>query len=75
MHELAHTFLPGHKIRVTITSSFYPILSVNLNTGYSIANDTAPGVKSTQTIYYGIKINDTISRIHFKSNVNILECF
>ncbi|RNA22095.1 hydrolase [Brachionus plicatilis] len=53
MHEMGHTFQPGHRVRLAITSSFYPYISANPNTGNPIESDTSPPVKSTQTIYYG----------------------
>ena len=42
MNAIGHTFLPGHQIRLAITSSFYPWLSANPNTGGLIATDTQP---------------------------------
>ena len=37
---LAHAFLPGHRIRVEISSSAYPLFNPNQNTGNPIATDT-----------------------------------
>ncbi|CAF0753474.1 unnamed protein product [Brachionus calyciflorus] len=68
MYEIGHQFLPGHRVRLAITSSFFPIVSRNLNTGNDIAFDMHPGVKSKQTIYYGSPLNGMNSRIHFRSN-------
>ncbi|CAF0753392.1 unnamed protein product, partial [Brachionus calyciflorus] len=45
MYEIGHQFLPGHRVRLAITSSFFPIVSRNLNTGNDIAFDMHPGVK------------------------------
>ncbi|RNA37536.1 X-Pro dipeptidyl-peptidase [Brachionus plicatilis] len=75
MHEMGHTFLPGHRVRLAITSSFYPIISANLNTGNSIAFDMGPAIKCSQTIYHGMPSNGLTSRIHFKSNDLNKDCF
>ena len=75
MHEMGHTFLPGHKLRLAITSSFYPIISANLNTGNDIAYDMGPAIKSTQIIYYGMPSSGVSTRIHFKSNDLAEDCF
>jgi putative CocE/NonD family hydrolase len=37
--HLGHRFLPGHRIRVEISSSAYPMFNPNQNTGNSIATD------------------------------------
>ena len=41
LREIGHTFLTGHRIRPEVTSSFYPLISANTNTGNPIATDTA----------------------------------
>ena len=38
--DVAHRFLPGHRIRVEITSVPAPMTNVNSNTGHPIATDT-----------------------------------
>jgi hypothetical protein len=38
--EIGHAFLPGHRIRIEITSSAYPMFNPNQNTGNPIATDT-----------------------------------
>lgn len=38
--HIAHAFLPGHKIRLEISSSAYPLFSPNQNTGNPVATDT-----------------------------------
>ncbi|CAF1450266.1 unnamed protein product, partial [Adineta steineri] len=52
LNEVGHTFLPQHRVRLAITSSFYPWLSANPNTGGPIATDTQPSVIANQTIFY-----------------------
>ncbi|CAF0942981.1 unnamed protein product [Brachionus calyciflorus] len=75
MHEMGHTFLPGHKVRLAITSSFYPVISANLNTGEDIAYDMGPAIKSNQKIYFGSPLNGITSRLHFKSDDLKANCF
>jgi putative CocE/NonD family hydrolase len=49
--DLANVFLPGHQVRVEITSAFMPLFSRNLNTGMN--NLTTTGMKTAeQTIYH-----------------------
>lgn len=38
--HIAHSFQPGHKIRIDLTSSAYPEIAPNQNTGNPIATDT-----------------------------------
>jgi hypothetical protein len=38
--EIGHAFLPGHRIRIEIGSSAYPMFNPNQNTGNPIATDT-----------------------------------
>lgn len=38
--DLAHSFLPGHRVRVEISSSAFPMFNPNQNTGNPIATDT-----------------------------------
>ncbi len=40
--DLAHTFLPGHRLRLEISSSNFPRFDRNLNTGHEIGVD-GPG--------------------------------
>lgn len=40
LFDIGHTFLPGHRIRVEITSSDAPYMAPNQNTGNPIATDT-----------------------------------
>jgi uncharacterized protein len=52
--DLGHTgmtFAPGHRIRIEIASTFFPLFSRNLNTGGS--NETSKVfIKATQRIYH-----------------------
>lgn len=51
LFDMGHVFLPGHRIRMEISSSAYPILHPNPNTGNPIATDTQEQV-AHQTIYH-----------------------
>jgi hypothetical protein len=44
-------FLPGHKIRLAITSSVFPIYARNQNTGNEISEDTEIGI-ANNTVYH-----------------------
>ena len=50
--DIGHTFLKGHRIRVTVTSSAYPWAFPNPNTGNPIATDTAEPRKAQQTVFH-----------------------
>ncbi|CAF3819536.1 unnamed protein product [Rotaria sordida] len=60
LNEIGHTFLPQHRIRLAITSSFYPWLSANPNTGGPIATDIQSSLVANQTVHY---ISNQPSRI------------
>jgi hypothetical protein len=49
--DIGHTFLPGHRLRLEISSSAYPLINPNQNTGNPIATDTEWRV-AKQTIYH-----------------------
>ena len=51
LRDLAHTFLPGHRVRIEISSSAYPFLAPNQNTGNPIATDTEWKV-AHQTVHH-----------------------
>ena len=51
LFDMGHVFLPGHRIRLEIYSSAYPMLHPNPNTGNPIATDTNQQ-KAHQTIYH-----------------------
>jgi predicted acyl esterase len=38
--DYAHAFMPGHRIRIEISSSAYPMFNPNQNTGAPVATDT-----------------------------------
>ncbi len=50
----AYRFLPGHRIRLWITSSDFPMYDRNLNTGGDNVTETT-SVKATNTVHYGPK--------------------
>jgi uncharacterized protein len=49
--DYAHSFLPGHRIRVEISSSYAPMFSPNSNTGNPVATDTESQI-AKQTIFH-----------------------
>jgi putative CocE/NonD family hydrolase len=49
--DIAHRFLPGHKIRLEISSSAAPLFNPNQNTGNPVATDTVWRV-ARQTVYH-----------------------
>ena len=51
LHDIGHAFLPGHRIRVEISSSAYPAVHPNPNTGNPIATDTEWNA-ADQTVYH-----------------------
>ncbi|MDO5834997.1 MAG: CocE/NonD family hydrolase [Methanobacterium sp.] len=51
LFDMGHVFLPGHRIRLEISSSAYPVLHPNPNTGNPIATDTQQQV-AHQTIFH-----------------------
>ena len=50
----AYRFLPGHRIRLWISSSDFPMYDRNLNTGGDNVTETT-WVKATNTVHYGPK--------------------
>lgn len=51
LFDIAHAFLPGHRLRVEISSSSFPAIAPNSNTGNPVATDTE-WKKARQTIYH-----------------------
>jgi putative CocE/NonD family hydrolase len=49
--NVGHTFLPGHRVRIEISSSMYPAIHPNPNTGNAIATDTESRI-AHQTVYH-----------------------
>jgi predicted acyl esterase len=60
LHAIGHTFLRNHRIRLAITSSFFPWISANPNTGAPIASDIQSPIVAQQTIYHA---QNQLSRI------------
>ncbi len=51
LRDVGHTFLAGHRVRLEVTSSAYPLVNPNQNTGNPIATDTEWRV-AQQTVYH-----------------------
>lgn len=51
-HDLGHTFLAGHRIRLSVSSAAYPWVHPNPNTGNPIETDTATPRQARQTIFH-----------------------
>lgn len=51
MWSTSHTFLPGHALRLEVTSSAFPRYDRNLNTGGSIPTETRT-VVAVNTVYH-----------------------
>ena len=51
LFDIGHAFLPGHRIRIDLSSSASPAVAPNQNTGLPIATDTS-WVVAQQTIYH-----------------------
>ncbi|MBK9169208.1 MAG: CocE/NonD family hydrolase [Bryobacterales bacterium] len=51
MRATAHVFLPGHRIRVDVTSSNFPQFDRNLNTGEDLGVAVKPRI-AKQTVYH-----------------------
>jgi putative CocE/NonD family hydrolase len=52
LFDIGHVFLPGHQLRLEISSSAFPILHPNPNTGNPIATDSETQV-AQQTVFHG----------------------
>jgi putative CocE/NonD family hydrolase len=52
LHAIGHTFLPNHRIRLAITSSFFSWISVNPNTREPIVSDIQSPIVANQAIHY-----------------------
>lgn len=59
LFDIGHVFLPGHRIRLEISSSAYPLLHPNPNTGNPIATDTQSQI-AHQTIYHDVDHQSTL---------------
>jgi putative CocE/NonD family hydrolase len=51
LFDLGHAFLPGHRIRIDLSSSASPAVAPNPNTGRPIGTDTSARV-ARQTVYH-----------------------
>ncbi|MFN0179583.1 MAG: CocE/NonD family hydrolase [Gemmatimonadales bacterium] len=51
LFDIGHAFLPGHRIRLEITSSAFPFIDANTNTGDPPATDTRTRI-ARQTVYH-----------------------
>ena len=47
-----HVLLPGHRLRLSLTSSWFPLVDRNLNTGGPVGSETEPLV-ATNTVHPG----------------------
>lgn len=52
--DLGHSFLPGHRVRLEITSSCFPLIDPNTNTGTDFSRETHSRI-ATQTVYHDQK--------------------
>lgn len=52
LHAMANTFKAGHKIRIEISSSNYPRIERNLNTGGNNYDETQ-GIVAHNKVYFG----------------------
>jgi uncharacterized protein len=48
LFDVGHTFRPGHRIRLEVSSSAYPAIAPNPNTGNPVATDTETRVAHQQ---------------------------
>ncbi len=48
---MGHTFLPGHRVRLEISSSAFPMIAPNQNTGNPVETDTEWKI-AHQAIYH-----------------------
>ncbi len=51
LYDIGHAFLPGHRLRLEVSSSAYPFFAPNQNTGHAVATDTEWKI-ANQTIYH-----------------------
>ncbi len=70
LYDMGHVFLPGHSIRLEVSSSAYPILHPNPNTGNPIATDTQQQI-AHQTIYHDSEHQSSVLLPVIPSNSSI----
>jgi len=51
LQDIGHRFLPGHRVRIELTSSNFPLVDPNTNTGAPPATDTGHRV-AQQTVFH-----------------------
>jgi len=51
LFDVGHAFLPGHRVRLEISSSAFPFIDANTNTGDPVATDTVTRV-ARQAVYH-----------------------
>jgi putative CocE/NonD family hydrolase len=51
LNDIGHTFLPGHRVRIEVTSSASPFINPNQNTGNPVATDTEWTI-AHQTVFH-----------------------
>ena len=51
LFDIGHAFLPGHRIRIEISSSAFPMVNPNQNTGNPVATDTE-WKTANQTVFH-----------------------
>jgi hypothetical protein len=59
LFDIGHTFLRGHRIRVEIASSTYPLVNPNQNTGNPVGTDT-DWKTAHQTVYHDTKYSSHV---------------
>ncbi len=59
LDEIGHQFLPGHRIRIEVSSSSYPMFLPNQNTGNPVATDTE-WKTAHQTIYHNQEFHSAL---------------
>ncbi|MBI4541084.1 MAG: CocE/NonD family hydrolase [Gemmatimonadetes bacterium] len=51
LFDIGHAFLPGHRVRIEVSSSAHPYIAPNPNTGNPVATDTEWRI-ARQTVYH-----------------------
>jgi putative CocE/NonD family hydrolase len=56
LSAVCHVLLPGHRLRLSLTSSWFPLVDRNLNTGAPVGTETEPLVATT-TVHPGSRLD------------------
>jgi putative CocE/NonD family hydrolase len=56
LSAVAHVLLPGHRLRLAVTSSWFPLADRNLNTGEPVGSETGALV-ATNTVHGGSRLD------------------